>query len=45
MINKIDLNIKIKYPELMNIIYNYLQMIKIPNYELEEILDKKKRNN
>lgn len=43
MINKIDLNIKIKYPELMNIIYNYLQMIKIPNYELEEILDKKKK--
>lgn len=44
MINKIDLNIKIKYPELMNIIYNYLQMIKIPNYELEEILDKKRNN-
>ena len=43
MINQISFDIKTKYPELMNIIYNYLQMLKIPNYDLEEILDKKKK--
>lgn len=43
MINQISFDIKIKYPELMKIIYNYLQMLKIPNYDLEEILDKKKK--
>ena len=40
LVNEIDLEIKIKYPELMNIISNYLEMIKIPNYDLKKILSK-----
>ena len=37
----IDINTKNKYPEIINIINHYFELIKIPNYELSDMLDEK----